>query len=88
MIAKSFWKERLPATGGSMCILHCLEGSSFGYYFEIQNWWVGGGEKFVSFSLLPSSLFANIYLHPGFPAFSVLSVLAILLFFWFASVSL
>lgn len=80
MSAKSFWKERLPATGGSVCLLRCLEGSSFGYYFEIQNWWVGG-EKFVSFSLLHSSLFPNICLHPGFPAFLVLSVPAILLFF-------
>lgn len=78
---QSFLKEELPATGGSMCLSHCLEGSSFGCYFEIQNWWMRGGKRFVSVSLLHSSLFPNIYLHPGFPAFSVLSVPPILLFF-------
>lgn len=81
MCAESFWKERFPATGGSVCLLHCLEWSSFEYYFEIQNWWVVGGEKFVSLSLFHSSLFLSTCLHPGFPAFLVLSVLGVLLFF-------
>jgi len=47
-------KEVLEGQIASVSLLQGLEGSSFGYYFEIQNCWMGGGEKF-SFSLLPLS---------------------------------
>lgn len=37
MCAKSFWRQRLPTTGGSLCLLHCLEENSFRCYSEIWN---------------------------------------------------
>lgn len=40
-ICAEFLEKRLPPTSGSGCLLHCLEGSLAGYYFEIKNWWVG-----------------------------------------------
>lgn len=79
--AKSFWRQRLPAAGGSLCLLHCLEQSSFGCYFEIQNHKHRG--RWEIYFFFPTSFCPDICLHPGFPTFLGLRVPAILLFFCF-----
>lgn len=83
MYAKSFWRHRLPATGGPLCLLHCLEESSLGCYFEIWNYMQKRRGEIYLFFPAPFLLFPDICLLPGFPPFLGSSVPAILLFFCF-----
>lgn len=81
MYAKSFWWQRLPATGGPLCLLHCLEESSLGCYFEIWNYMQRRRNLFIfPCSIPPLSWHLST---PWISTFLGSSVPAILLFFCF-----
>lgn len=57
-----FWRQSLPTTGGSLCLLHCLEERSFGCYLEIWNYKQRGGWEIYFFFPAPFlSFLTSVY---------------------------